>query len=176
MAIALATGVLYVHPDFRIVHQAYTGETHMLDLGKLSAATQIVKDIHTMLIKLESVKQNAELCDKLEEILNLRMTLIDAKEEIVDLRAQLSEVKKRQDNEGRLKFDERRGVYFLEDHPDGHAYCPKCWSEHSRLVPMTKGVVGYGCSSCGSVYRDPDYKTPKINRVASTNPFTRGRW
>jgi hypothetical protein len=147
----------------------------MLDLGKLSAAAQIVKDIHAMLLKLESVKQNSDLCDKLEEILGLRMTLIDAKEEIVDLREKLAEFNKHQDIERRLKFDPRIGVYFLDDDTENHAYCTKCWSEHSRLVPMRKSDEGYFCDPCTSFYKNPDHRSSPA-QIAPSNFRRDGIW
>lgn len=130
----------------------------MFDLANITSAIQLVKDVHGMLSKLEAVKQEAGYCDKLEEILNLRMTLIDAKEEIVELRSQLAEAKKRQDIENRLKFDEKWGVYFMEGDTENHAYCPKCWNEKSKTVPMKKYEELYKCCICRTCCYDPDHK------------------
>lgn len=149
----------------------------MIDLALLAAGGQILKDTHAAFKKVQEIKQNSELCDLLEKILDLRQTVLDAKEEIIDLREKLSEVNKRQDIESRLKFDSRRGVYFLDNDKECHAYCPKCWPENSRLVPLRKGIAGYACSSCGNGYPDPDYKAPEVKRVSSVNPYTkRERW
>ena len=129
----------------------------MIDIALLAAGGQILKDTHTAFKKVQGIKQNSELCDLLEKILELRQTVLDAKHEIVDLRTEIGELRKRNDVDEKLYFDSKIGVFFMREDECNLAYCTKCWKKDKNLVPMKSSDRMYACSVCSQVYKNPDY-------------------
>lgn len=55
----------------------------MFDLAVLTAGTKAISGLYSSVKALIDVKKDLDLMDKLEQILELRGTLLDAKEEIL---------------------------------------------------------------------------------------------
>lgn len=149
----------------------------MFELATLTAGTKAITGLYSALKTVVDVKKNLDLMDKLEKILELKMTLLDAKEEILSLREKVSDLEARRQADKDMEFDPKRGFYWSKGGEEGRlAYCTKCWVDHGRLAPMLELKHVHHCHVCNTNYQNPDYSPPQApQEPRSMNPYT-NRW
>jgi len=140
----------------------------MVDLALLTAGSKAISNLYSSVKALIDVKKDLDVLDKLEQILELKGTLLDAKEEILTLREQLQEHEQAKKYAQDMKFDEKVGVYRGTDEGGNPlAYCQKCWGEHNRRAPLRIVEIGYTCATCRTNYRTPDKEVSPVKQPSS---------
>lgn len=149
----------------------------MFNLDVPSKGINAISGLYGTLSKIQEIKKNQEILDKLEEILGLKSTLLDAKEEILNLQQRVAAFEREQELAQELaqelEFDQNRGFFWKTDKGERFAYCHGCWVNQKKLSPMQGDVHGHRCYACGSFYSDPSYRPTQTRAIMDYDPLRR---
>lgn len=125
----------------------------MVDLAVLTAGSKLISNLYSSVKALIDVKKDLDVMDKLEKILELKGTLLDAKEEILSLRERLLELEQAKKLAEEMMFDTTFGVYRGKDDSGNElVFCTKCWVQNQRRAPLKFSIGAYHCATCRTLY------------------------
>jgi|SRR5665213_451111 len=145
----------------------------------VNKSMQAVKILMTAEKTLEVANLKMQLAEVYTNLADVRTELISLKEENSNLKNTLAG----NDTESKLKTAfkiEARleaGYLVLSEIVEGHQpgkYCNACFLKEKRVINLVADKFSLKCSSCGTTFKNPDYKAPAPQFITKTqNPFRR---
>lgn len=121
-----------------------------------------IKDIYEIIKELKNLAkdyQNQEIAEKVieiqEEFFNYREELENLKNENRQLKERIEELENEAEVEKDLELTSRGCFIKKSEQAQGkvNMYCPACWRNHKKLMPLTRIGVMMKCCNCNAVFR-----------------------
>ena len=109
------------------ISEGITAARAALEVGKILQDKLSTPDVNQ-----EQVRKN--MIELLEHVLNAKHALSDADDEIRSLRRQLEDRSELKALETDMEFQQDGGFYIRKS--DGVRYCPLCWGQQRKAVPL----------------------------------------
>jgi hypothetical protein len=128
-----------------------------LTLGLASTAVSLVNGTIGLLKEAREAAKRSNDHDLKDKLSDVADSVLELKEVVGNLRDENSELRKRLQAKGTLKWNANSKLYFAEGDPD--PFCPACFDGTDRpirLYPLTNydtgAVFRYDCKTCNASY------------------------